>query len=164
MVRFFLHLCEQLGVPVAHEKTEWGDSYMVFLGILLDGEHQLLTVLEEKCLKALNWLNYSLGKNKATVKEMEKLAGLLNFLGRAVYPGRAFTRRMYSKFTALTNNQEMKKYYHVNLDAEFKEDCRIWKIFLTQQERFSISRPFMDLATKISAEKLFFYTDAAGNS
>ena len=41
LVRIFLHICENIGVPVAMEKTEWSDNLIVFLGLLLDGEQIL---------------------------------------------------------------------------------------------------------------------------
>ena len=37
MVREFLRICEIIGFPVSHDKTEWGTDRIVFLGILLDG-------------------------------------------------------------------------------------------------------------------------------
>ena len=48
LINEFLHLCKLLGVPVALEKTEWGMSIIIFLGILLDGRFQKLGILEEK--------------------------------------------------------------------------------------------------------------------
>ena len=31
----------------------------------------------------------------------------------------------------MTNNQGMKlkKYHHINLDAEFVKDCQVWEVF-----------------------------------
>ena len=87
LVKSFLQLCEDLGVPVVMEKTEWGCTKMVFFGILLDGECMLLTIPEEKRRKALSWIVKMLDSKKTTKKELEKLAGLLNFLNHAVFPG-----------------------------------------------------------------------------
>ena len=42
-------------------------------------------------------------KKKATVKELQCLCGYLNFIGKAVFPGRTFTRRMYAKFSSVIN-------------------------------------------------------------
>ena len=129
LVRNFLQLCETIGVTVAEDKTEFVTQVIVFLGILLDGENFVLALPEEKCNKAINWIQSMLVKKKTTVKELEKLVGFLNFLGRAIVPGRAFTRRMNSKFTKQT--ECLKQYHHINLDREFKDDCKMWKIFLT---------------------------------
>ena len=48
MVRSFIKLCKQLGVPIAEEKTEWGSMKMISLGILIDGENQVLSIPEDK--------------------------------------------------------------------------------------------------------------------
>ena len=93
------------------------------------------------------------------MKEIQSLAGLLNFLHRAIVLGCAFTRRMYSKFSGATV-QNMKDYHHLRLDGEFKWDCQVWTEFLGQG-RLSVCRPFIDLDTSLNAEILDLYTDAA---
>ena len=60
-----------------------------------------MTVPEDKRIKALNQVSLMIHKRKAMVLELQSLAGLLNFINRAVIPGRAFTRRMYSKFSKI---------------------------------------------------------------
>ena len=96
-----------MGVPITKEKTVWACLRLVFLGILLDGQKHVLAVPEDKRQRTLNLLISFLSKKKATVKELQSLAGLLNFLNKAIHPGRAFTRRMYSKFTqSILKNQK----------------------------------------------------------
>ena len=127
LLNSFLEVCQHLAVPVSVEKTEWGQAIVVFLGILLDGQRHVLAVPEEKRIKALASLQELIDKKSAIVKDLEKLTGLLNFLNKAITPGRAFTRRMYAKFATVP---ELKKHHHVRLDKEFKEDCRVWTCFL----------------------------------
>ena len=128
LINSFLEICKRLNIPVADEKTVFGDSQVVFLGILLDGEHFVLAIPEEKRRKAINMLNYVLDAKKVKVKDLEALTGYLNFLNRAIFPGRAFTRRMYAKFMNLSQN--LKKHHHLRIDKEFKEDCKVWLNFL----------------------------------
>ena len=105
MIHKFLNLCEELGVPVAMEKTEWACIRIVFLGILLDGEFMILAIPEDKRIKAINLLNTFLMKKKSMVKDLQALCGYLNFLTKAIYPGRAFMRRMYSKYALMWNSK-----------------------------------------------------------
>ena len=70
MIRKFLDLCEHLSIPVALEKTQWVDTVIVFLGILLDGHHLVLCVPLDKRDKALKLLNDLSGKRKATIKQL----------------------------------------------------------------------------------------------
>ena len=124
MTDYFLKICKTIGVPVAMVKTEWGTDIITFLGLLLNGNNFTVTVPEDKRIQTVNMIEAILSKKKAPIKELERLARTLNFLGRAIYPGRAFTRRMYSKFTGTIMSG--KKYHHVKLDEEFKSDCRVW--------------------------------------
>ena len=82
LVRSFLSLCKELQVPVSAEKTEWAARTVVFLGILLDGWNLVLSIPDEKEIKALSMLQTFVNKKK----------GYLNFLSRAIFPGRSFTR------------------------------------------------------------------------
>ena len=88
----FLELCDEVGCPISMEKTVWATDLLVFLGTLLDGKGHCLCVLVEKKTKAINQINYILSKRTATIKEIQSLTGLLNFLNRVIVPGRAFTR------------------------------------------------------------------------
>ena len=161
-VRTFICLCNELNVPVSNEKTEWANELMVFLGILLDGRRKLLAIPDEKLNKAVNIINRLIHKNKATVKELQSLAGLLNFINRAIVPGRVFTRRMYEKFSLHDRNSNpLKHYHHVKLDSEFKQDCRTWKYFLNHASTMQICRPFVDLNDELIATELNFYTDSS---
>ena len=48
MIQTFLDICETVGVPIVEEKTEWANTLIIFLGILLNGVHMTLSVPEEK--------------------------------------------------------------------------------------------------------------------
>ena len=153
-----------------------GNNKIVFLGILLDGQKQVLAIPEDKKTRALAQLNLMVNKKLAQVKHLQQLAGLLNFLNHAIMPGRAFTRRMYAKFSGFTkvgsvtckdqNKKEertiLKPHYYVRLDAEFKDDCRMWIKFLSQSDQcIPVLRPFADLAEDKSAAHLQFFSDAS---
>ena len=91
LVTAFLMVCGKINFPVAFDKTCWGTLQLVFLGILLDGRCFRLCLPEEKRIKALHLLQRIVSKKKATVKELQKLTGTLNFLCRVIHPGRMFT-------------------------------------------------------------------------
>ena len=159
MVRSFLRICETVGVPIANEKTEWGSTKMIFLGILIDGESKLLCIPENKRIKAVNLLLKMLDSKKSTVGNLQSLSGLLNFLCKAIFPGRAFTRRMYAKFSG--KMEILKSYHHINLDKEFKNDCAVWLEFLDKSMVTAVSRPFIDMNVKVIAKDVGFTSDAS---
>ena len=91
------------------------------------------------------------------------LTGLLNFLNRAIVPGRVFTRRMSSKLCITDKKgRKLKQYHHVSLNSEFKCDCETWETFLINADKRILCRPFIDLAKFRTAHELCFYTDASG--
>ena len=175
MLETFLNICKQVGVPISPEKTEWPTQILVFLGILLNGTNMTLAILEEKCNKAIHLLSKLIDKKKATVKEIQNLCGYLNFLNRAIHPGRAFMRRMYAKYLHLCDknvkqNSEsdgmaaftLKFYHHVKLDAEFKSDFKVWLRFLTDQNLYRIvNRPMIDQNMFTTSKQIAFFTDTS---
>ena len=173
IIQNFLSLFQEIGVLVSMEKTEWATELIVFLGILLDGRNFVLALPVEKCTAAVNLLRNLIGSKKSTIQDLQKLCGLLNFIGRAVFPGQTFTRRMYSKYShmvnlggSLVNSGEfkIKQHHHVRLDKEFKPDCKIWLQFLTEEMQSIVCRPMVDilgLATTSTAIK--FYSDASAS-
>ena len=112
---------------------------------------------------AIRWFKCKLkppNKKKSTLKDLEKLAGFLNFLSRAIVPGQTFTRRMYTKFTGL---DKLKPHHHIKLDKEFKEDCKIWLDCINNQQLRGICRPWVDWTLNEGATNIPSYTDASGS-
>ena len=153
-VQVFLHKCEEICFPVALKKTFWGTTVLVFLGLLLNRELQIVCIPTEKVEKALSMIQPFLTKKKATVLQFQQLCGTLNFLCKCILPGRAFLSRLYVKTTGL------KPHHHLKISQENKEDLKMWQIFLTQQETYC--RPFI-LPGILSAEELDMYSDTSRN-
>ena len=164
MVRDFLQLCETIGCPISMEKMEWAMERIIFLGILLDGRHYRMCIPEDKKNKAIQLLNWTIQTKKVTIKHIQSLAGVLNFLNKAIVPGRAFTRGMYAelKMTGSDRNP-LKQHHHVWLGKQFILDCKVWKRFLTEIPEVVLCRPFVDLDSFEYTHVLNFYTDAAVN-
>ena len=171
MVRMFIQLCDTIKFPVSMEKTEWASLSIVFLGIMLDGHRFQLSVPLEKRNRAINMIRHFLVKKKAKICEIQGLAGLLNFMNKAIFPGRVFTRRMYAEFEGCIikkgNNivtrtgKTLRPYHHINLNSEFRFDCKVWEIFLSDLSM--VNRPMVDLEGLASAVDLDFYSDASLN-
>ena len=116
-------------------------------------------------------LSKFLENRKATVKDLQTLCGYLNFLNRAIHPGRCFMRRMYSKYADLWNKKAtskdqnkklLKPYHHVKLDKEFKADCKIWLSFLMHDKLYRVVvRPMIDINIFETSTRLKFYSDVS---
>ena len=148
---------------------------MVFLGMLLDGEQMVIAIPEEKRTRAINMLKKFTEKKKATVKEIKALCWYLNFLNRAIFPGRVFMHRMYSKYSHMCNNLSgyrngkehknkftLKPFHHIKLDKEFKADCQIWLKFLTFEDLYKVvNRPMIDLHIFSTSTEIEFFSDTS---
>ena len=153
----FIQVCEEISFPVALEKTFWGTTVIVFLGLLLDSERQVVCIPVEKIQKTLEMIAFFLnGRNKkATVHQIQKLCGLLNFLCHCVIPGHAFTRRLYSVVAS-----NMKPHHHIKISDEMRLDIQVWQRFLMHPDIFC--RPFLEFG-EFSAEDIQMFSDASRN-
>ena len=153
----FLDICNQINFPVSLEKTVWATPIITFLGLVIDGINKRIRIPVEKINRALHMIQVLLRRpnKKATLREVQKLTGFLNFLGKAIVPGRAFTRRMYAQGKNLTQ-----PHHHFKIKEEFRRDLLLWEQFLTNEAIFS--RPLFDLDTRLYYAPQRFYTDAAG--
>ena len=158
-LKVFVQLCEQLNIPLAVEKMVEPTTLIVFLGLLIDTVHQMVLLPKEKVEAGQQLLSALLDRTsrKVTVHELQKLTGFFNFLGRAVVPGRAFTRRMYAY-----TKKEMKPHHHVRLNSELRLDMEMWQCFLHHPSVFA--RPFLDFKTSIDAQTIDMYSDSAGKA
>ena len=165
MIDQFLCLCEEIGCLINEDKTEWATDRIIFLGILLDGRSLTLGIPEEKRNKALNLLRTTLDNKSVTIKHVQQMTGTLNFLTRAIFPGRAFTRHMYAKILKTNKaGKPLRQFHHIHIDGEFKSDCRVWLQFLAGEATgMLISRPFVDLKVFETSKTLDFYTDSFAN-
>ena len=162
----FLNICQSIGCPVSEEKTVIATDVITFLGVLLDGQNHVLAIPEEKRIKALDAINKTLRVKKIKIRDVQCLAGLLNFLQRAIIPGWAFTCRMYDKLKLKNKSGCMlKHYHHIKIDSGFKKDCRVWKAFLNagDNDKLRLCHRFIDINAMQFASTLNFFSDASLN-
>ena len=167
-MKAFMEICQIISFPVSEEKTVFGNTKTVFLGLLLDSENRIVCVPKEKVRKALNLIKEILNneKSKATVKQIQQVCGYLNFLSRSIIPGLAFTRHLYALIggkEVLKNQQsKLKQHHHIWVKSEQKRDLEMWCTFLSHQSVFC--RHFTDFSRIYSPEETTFHTDAAKSS
>ena len=71
---------------------------------------------------------------------------------------------MYNKIKTKTKTgMPLKVYHHVSLGESVLRDCKIWKVFLKQVDRYPLQlcRPFIDVQKQEVAKTLNFYSDAS---
>ena len=161
-INTFLKICASINFPVSMEKTFFGTTKLTFLGLLIDTHNQLVCVPVDKVKKALDMINRVLthNKRKTTLHNLQQITGFLNFLGKAVSPGRAFTRRLYH-IEERSVNKGMKPYHHVDITAEMRSDLELWKEFLQYPTIYSTK--FINMDKNRPSIEMDFYTDASAN-
>ena len=157
-VSIFLEVCALVSFPVSLEKTFWASMSMSFLGLLIDTVNQCVCIPLDKLDKAVNLIDSILSKKsgKVTLNQLQKVCGFLNFLGRCVIPGRAFTRRLY----VYTANDKLKPHHHIRVNSEMRADLCMWLTFLQHPSVFC--RPFLDFSSILVADEIDMFSDASG--
>ena len=154
----FLQTCQEVRFPVSLEKTFRAQRRIVFLGLLLDLLHGRVCIPVEKLQRARDAIQKMLSnkKNKTTLRELQQLCGFLNFLSKAIIPGRTFTRRLYAY-----GDGYLKPHHHLPVNKEMKMDLRLWEKFLESEENYS--RPFFEFDNCVTYTPVDFFTDASRN-
>ena len=154
----FLRVCQQISFPVSLEKTFWATGKLTFLGLLIDTIKQIVSIPVEKVGRAVELITSILENKsrKVTLNQLQKVCGFLNFLGRCVIPGRAFTRRLY----VYTANDKLKPHHHIRVNTEMRDDLVMWLTFLQHPSVFC--RPFLDFSKILVADEIDMYSDASG--
>ena len=159
-ISIFMQVCQEINFPISQEKTYWGDTVLVFLGMLLNTELQIVSVLVEKVQKAIDLIDSVLNRRskKITLNQLQKICGFLNFLCRSVYPGRAFTCRLYSHTKGC---DKLKLHHHIKISGDMWEDLKMWLRSLWDPSVYS--RGFMDFDKVWNAEEIRMFSDASKN-
>lgn len=154
LVSKFTSLCDELGVPLAHDKTLGPTTKLVFLGLEIDTVAETVSIPLDKLGQLRHQLNYFLYRKKVTLSEIQSLTGLLNFCIRAIPAGRAFVRRLYDATTGLS-----KPYHKRRVSLEMKQDIQMWLVFLESFNGIN-SYKQVDWANDFQLE---LFTDSAGS-
>lgn len=154
LLRVFTRACGSLGVPLAQEKTEGPVQSITYLGLEIDALHAQVKVPADKVRAMIAKITAVLSHRKITLVALQSLVGSLNFLCRAISPGRAFLRRLISLSKGITQ-----PHFKIRLSAGAKLDLRTWLEFLIH---FNGVSAFLDREWELSPA-LDLYTDAAGS-
>ena len=68
-------MCNNIGVPIAAEKTEGPQQLLTFLGIELDSNLMEARQAEDKLEKSQKLISEFMGKEKVTLTELQSLTG-----------------------------------------------------------------------------------------
>ena len=121
-----LSLLQNLGFKISWSKVQGPVQRLIFLGVLLDTVQCTMSLPEAKLMALLNFLlEFSL-RVRASKRQLQVLAGKLNWACQVVYGGRTFLRRILDRINQL-NSLNAK----VKFNKEFYADLSWWISFLS---------------------------------
>ena len=128
-----------------------GHSY---LGLEIDTVRKQIRVPDNKVQSLRAHIVDALSKSKLTLRQLQSLLGSLNFVCKAIAPGRAFTRRLIALTCGLR-----KPHRKVRVSVGAKLDLLMWLEFF---EHFNGVCPFRHL-TWSTNDSIELFTDAAAS-
>ena len=150
----FRLICQDIGLPIAENKTMGPSQVLQFLGITLDTIKQESRLPPDKIAKCTGAIKEMLASKRVRLKKLQSLLGLLNFALSVVLPGRPFLRRMYNLTV------KVKELHHyIAISKEVKDDLKLWLSFIQNFNRKS----FFHTPVLLSSCKLHLHTDASGS-
>ncbi|KAM4748730.1 uncharacterized protein WCC33_006111 [Rhinophrynus dorsalis] len=145
-------LFEEVGVPVAHDKTVLPTTKLSYLGIEIDSEEGQVRLPMEKVLKARAVVVGMVDKKKVSLREMQGLLGLLNFASLVIPMGRIFSRRPERATVGVR-----RPLHKIRITRQLREDLKVWEAFLINFNGVRLWRE----PPKANGQ-MQLYTDAAG--
>ena len=117
LMETFMGLCNELGVPLAKNKTVGPTNILPFLGYIIDTELMMVLIPFEKIEKLSRLLQLLLVRKQIKRSELESIVGLMSFCSRAIPSSRAFLRRFYDLITTVK-----KPFHRIRLLSEVRSD------------------------------------------
>ena len=119
-------MSNEIGLPLSPEKLVPPTQCLNFLGLGIDTIRMVITVPEDKKKDIIACLQSALHAKKPWAKQLQSLAGKLNFITKAVPPGRTFSARIYWAFKNVQPN------WHISVTKEMHKDLQMWIVFLQE--------------------------------
>lgn len=149
----FQNICQDLGVPIAQDKTTNPATIITYLGIEFNTTVMSMKLPQDKLSLLLATIQTAIQHQKVTLKFLQSLIGLLNFACQVVAPGRAFCRRLIDATMGIK-----KQHHRIRVTAEMKHDLQVWQQFLANYNGITV------ISNNIWSSDTFLqlFTDSAG--
>ena len=132
-VNSFYRIMEDIGMPIAIEKTLGPTQILEYLRLILDFVNQLMGIPEKKRKKCLDLVSKLISTHtngaKTMVKMIQKMVGSLNFICQAIPAGKLFLASLY-RLTHMRDSDQHKMGHHRCNNKETCDDLKIFESFL----------------------------------
>ena len=124
-MNILIALLRKLGFQINWKKVVDPSTRIIFLGIEIDSIAMCLRLPEDKLSQVRQELSLFLNRKRASKKQLQSLAGKLNFCASVVYGGRVFSRRIIDTINLLKEGS-----HKIILSASIKSDILWWHNFM----------------------------------
>lgn len=152
-MEIFTEAMQEIGVPLANEKTDGPTHVLVFLGLELDTVNMVVRIPADKIKEVVEKIHVVLHSKKVKLKVMQSLIGSLNFCCRAIVIGRPFCRRLINATCGIKQS-----HHHVRITNAMRRDLIMWLDFF---EHFNGVSVFHDRYW-LSNDDILLFTDSSG--
>lgn len=118
-------LLRRLGFHINWNKVEGPSKQIKFLGILIDTEAGILRLPQDRLSELVDLARQFLNKKRVTRRQLQALAGKLNWACQIVRGGRIYLRRIFDCIGKLK-----KSHHKLRLVAALRDDLLYWYRFL----------------------------------
>ena len=129
-------ILEKCGIEESKNKASPPNTIMTFIGVLFNTEKMTIEVTPERLIEIQLLLQNWLGKNTASLKEIQSILGKLNFIAACVRPGRIFISRLLQWLKVLNKGQNPCEQVHI--PEYVKLDILWWQKFLPRYNGVSL--------------------------
>lgn len=141
-LKILMKLLRELGFGINYSKLEGPIQCLTFLGIQLDTRDLTLKLSADKLKDLQVTLVSTLAKSKVTKRQLQSLAGKLNWATQVIYGGRYHLRRLIDRITSLK-----RPWHRTRITTDIKKDITWWLEFM---EVFNGSVSMIDSRSAIS--------------
>lgn len=120
-----ISLLRKLGFSINWKKVVDPSTTITFLGIEIDSVNMCLRLPEDKLVQVREELARFQGRKRASKKQLQSLAGKLNFCASVVYGGRVFSRRIIDTINRLKADD-----HKIRLSGSIRADISWWQSFI----------------------------------
>jgi len=94
LMNTFMDVCDELGVPIAENKTVGPSNIITFLGFIIDTVLMMVRIPEEKLQKLRNLLQPLLYKKKVSLKDLR----VFDWVNGILFKGHPIFKGFYTSF------------------------------------------------------------------
>jgi len=134
----FLHLLQQLGLPVAEDKTAEPNTRMAFLGIVIDSTAMTVSLDALRLENIRTMLRTWDGRQTCSLRQLQSLIGTLSWACMVVRHGRTFIQHMQDIAATYATIRAVRDESLIPLSADFHADVHWWPQFMSDWNGISL--------------------------